>query len=54
MSMGMITYEAVCDYEQPTKDGKGLWECVQDACDGVHHYLQISPWRWSTKEQSLW
>jgi len=29
-----------------SNDKKRLWECTLEDCDGVHHYYQVSPWRW--------
>lgn len=37
----------ICDgAEFPSPDGQRLWECTLENCDGVHHYYQVSPWRW--------
>jgi len=29
-----------------SNDNIHLWECTHEDCDGVHHYFQVSPWRW--------
>lgn len=34
-----------CDYEFMALDGCSLWECTLKLCDGEHHYMEISPWK---------
>jgi hypothetical protein len=35
-----------CDFTYVSHDGQTLWECTQTLCDGEHHWMETSPWKY--------